>query len=260
MLTQGKGLEEMNSSLAMRLVSLADEIGETELADKLLDHAASSAEDDLEAGWAEFEASKRNGDGVSIMIEQSAKAEQIENGQPLTAAILHHIALLYLASESFEEARLFVNRSLRIREEIADKAGRVYGLAVLSACAKSENDFSAAQSIERERLSLLEESDDKEGQMEVLADLAHAHATVGEFDQAIDHLERSLELAKELEDLSGELVARWGLADLAEISERWEDAMLQMSEVLHAFLAVNLPAPKQVRERIEKLTELNNKG
>ena len=100
--------------------------------------------------------------------------------------------------------------------------------------------------------------EDKEGQMEALADLAHINATTGNLNAAKDQLEKSLEIALEIDDLSGQLVSRWGLADLAEIMEDWESAMLQLSDTLHAFLNANIPAPEEVRIRIGKLTELMN--
>ena len=99
---------------------------------------------------------------------------------------------------------------------------------------------------------------DEAGQMEALADLAHCQATIGEFGAARDLFERSLDLAKGLESLSGQLVARWGLADLAEIEQDYEAAMLVLSDALHEFIAANNPAPTPLRQRIQDLTELRN--
>ena len=53
--------------------------------------------------------------------------------------------------------------------------------------------------------------------MESLADVAHTQETLGNFDAAIDLYNQSLELSNDLEDVSGQFVARWGLADIAEI-------------------------------------------
>jgi len=53
-------------------------------------------------------------------------------------------------------------------------------------------------------------------------------------------------------------VARWGLADIAEIQQDYETAMLVLSDSLHEFLAVDIPAPAQLRQRIQDLTELRN--
>jgi hypothetical protein len=52
-------------------------------------------------------------------------------------------------------------------------------------------------------------------------------------------------------------VARWGLADIAEIAEDYETAMLQLSDCLHSFLNVGLPTPLAVRQRIEDLADFN---
>ena len=93
--------------------------------------------------------------------------------------------------------------------------------------------------------------------VEAMADLAHSQATIGNFAAAKDLYEQSLNLSVELEDLSGQLVARWGLADIAEINEDYETAMLQLSDCLHSFLHVGLPTPLAVRQRIEDLADYN---
>mgnify|MGYP006241885237 FL=1 len=101
---------------------------------------------------------------------------------------------------------------------------------------------------------------DEEAQIEAMADLAHTQATIGNFAASKDLYEQSLDLSVELEDLSGQLVARWGLADLAEIAEDYETAMLQLSDCLHSFLNVGLPTPLAVRQRIEDLANFNSAG
>ncbi|MCH1528032.1 MAG: tetratricopeptide repeat protein, partial [Candidatus Poseidoniaceae archaeon] len=90
--------------------------------------------------------------------------------------------------------------------------------------------------------------------MEALADLAHSHSTLGELDQAQAMLIESLALATELQELSGILVSRWGLADLAEISNQPDEAMVQLSEVMTVFMEAGEVVPEPVRERVSKLT------
>ena len=94
--------------------------------------------------------------------------------------------------------------------------------------------------------------------MEAVAELAHCQATLGELNTAQDLYNDSLDRANGLESITGQLVARWGLADIAEIQEDYESAMLVLSDSLHAFIAANVPAPAQVRQRIHDLTTLNN--
>jgi tetratricopeptide (TPR) repeat protein len=169
---------------------------------------------------------------------------------------MHHIGLLYLAQENYDEAKLFTNRSLRLRESVEDEAGIVYGLALLEACCKRQNLNDEAIVHGTRRLEILMKLDDLEGQIEALSDLAHTQATIGSFDAAQDLYNQSLKLSNELEDVSGQLVARWGLADIAEISEDYQTAMILLSDCLHSFIALGITAPPQVRDRIEALTNI----
>ena len=258
MLLGGGDSEGINTSLALHLVGLADEINETEVADRLLRHAKAVAENKIEEGWADFEALKRDGKNADEFLGLAMGLEGEENHESLSAAIYHHASLMMLAAGDLDAASSMVSRSMRLRDEAEDIEGRVYGLAVLSAIAKQSGEFEEAVLHEEARLGLLEKMEDKEGQMETLADLAHINATTGNLNAAKDQLEKSLEIALEIDDLSGQLVSRWGLADLAEIMEDWESAMLQLSDTLHAFLNANIPAPEEVRIRIGKLTELMN--
>ena len=108
------------------------------------------------------------------------------------------------------------------------------------------------------RIELALSMKEEEAQIEAMADLAHSQATIGNLDAAKDLYQQSLELSIELEDLSGQLVARWGLADIAEIAEDYETAMLQLSDCLHTFINAGLPTPIAVRQRIEDLADFNN--
>ena len=91
--------------------------------------------------------------------------------------------------------------------------------------------------------------------MEALADLAHIHATIGELEDAQNLLIESLDLALQINDLSGVLVAKWGLADLAEISDQPDEAMVQLSDIMTKFMEEGEIVPDMVKERVAKLTE-----
>ena len=256
MLTEGGALEHVNTSLALRLIPLAEELDDEGLIERLVEHALEVSQDEVEKGWANFEIMKLQNSPIEDFAELSSKIETIVEGSSLSAAIMHHLGLLYLAQENYSEAKLFTNRSLRLRESIEDEAGIVYGLALLEACCKRENLNDEAIIHGTRRLEILMKLGDLEGQMEAMSDLAHTQATVGSFDAAQDLYNQSLKLSKELEDVSGQLVASWGLADIAEISEDYQTAMLLLSDCLHAFIALGIPAPPQVRDRIEALANI----
>ena len=256
MLTKGEALENVNTSLALRLIPLAEELGDSTLVERLLEHALIVAQDEVEKGWAEFEILKLNDAALDKFSELASRIDEIVEGSALSAAILHHLGLVYLAQNDYENAKLFTNRSIRLRESIGDETGIVYGLAVLEACCKRENLHDEAIVHGTRRLEILMKLEDLEGQIEALSDLAHTQATLGSFDAAQDLYNQSLKLASEMEDVSGQLVARWGLADIAEIAGDYQTAMIQLSDSLHAFIALGIAAPPQIRDRIEALANL----
>ena len=260
MLTEGKALENVNTSLALRLIPLARELDDSKLVERLLEHALNVSQDDLEKGWSEFEILKLNEAPLEKFSELASRIDNLIDGSALSAAILHHLGLMYLDKSDYENAKLFTNRSIRLRESIGDEPGIVYGLAVLEACCKRENLHDQAIVHGTRRLEIVMKLEDLDGQIEALSDLAHTQATIGEFDAAQDLYNQSLNLATETEDISGQLVARWGLADIAEIAGDYQTAMLQLSDSLHSFIALGIAAPPQIRERIEALADLQQPG
>ena len=258
MLTEGGAIENVNAPLALRLIPLAEELDNLELVNRLLEHAESTAVDELESGWVKFETLRHNNSSIDEFVELAALAEKMNDGEPLAAAVLHHVGLLYLSVEKYDDCQVFTTRSMRIREQIEDQAGLVYSLAVLEACEKRQNRHDSALIHGTRRLEILTTIGDQEGLMESLADVAHTQATLGNFDAAIDLYNQSLELSNDLEDISGQFVARWGLADIAEIQGDYQTAMLHLSDCLHSFIAFGLPAPIQIRERLDALTKLSS--
>ena len=258
MLTEGGAMDDINTPLALRLVPLALELDDTDLSKRLLQHAKLNAVDEIEQGWAMFEILKNDDSSVDDFAELAVKSEANEDGTPLAAAVFHHVALLHLSLQEYQEAQTFATRSLRLREKIDDLSGISYGLALLETCAKKMNDHDTAIVHGTKRIELAMKMKDEEAQIEAMADLAHSQATLGNFAVAKDLYDQSLELSVELEDLSGQLVARWGLADIAEIAEDYETAMLQLSDCLHTFINAGLPTPTAVRQRIEDLADFNN--
>ncbi|MAJ01793.1 MAG: hypothetical protein CMA10_05255 [Euryarchaeota archaeon] len=256
MLTAGGAMDGINTPLALRLIPLAKELGDSDLVSRLLDHASIVAEDDIERGWARFEGMKILNASINSLLVLAEEAETTDEGSPLAAAIHHHVALLHMSEETYDEARAIATRSLRLREQLQDLNGMAYGLALLMMIAKKQQDFDTAIALGTERLELVNKLGNPMVQMEAIAELAHCQATIGEFEVARELYNDSLERAVELGSISGQLVARWGLADLAEIGEDYETAMLVLSDLLHVYMAEDIPAPQQVKVRIEALTQL----
>ena len=129
MLTDGGSMDHINTSLALHLIPLAQEVKDQELVEQLLEHASKVAKNDEERGWAKFEALKVMEASLESFLRLAEEAEQIEDAQGLTAAVNHYAALLYMAEGKLDEARATAQHALRLRHVIEDKQGLSYGMA-----------------------------------------------------------------------------------------------------------------------------------
>ena len=256
MLTGGGSIESINTSLALGILPLVESIGDLDLLHRLVEHAEQVAQDDIEKGWARFEHLKRYAGSIDDVAELAFHAESLEKGVPLAAAVLHHHALMLLSIEEIESAQTSIRRSLTLRESIDDQEGIVYGLAVLSRCSRLNQDWDSAIIHDTRRLELAISMQNDVLRMEALADVAHAQASIGELATASEMYQESLDLAKRLEHPAGHLVASWGIADLAEIETRYDDALLALSDTMHLFMQLGIPAPDLLKKRLHDLTAL----
>ena len=258
MLTGGGSIESINTSLALGILPLVESVGDVDLLHRLVEHAQQVAEDDIEKGWARFEHLKRYAGSIDDVAELAFHAESLDKGAPLAAAALHHHALMLLSIEEIESAQTSIRRSLTLRESIEDREGIVYGLAVLSRCSRLNQDWDSAIIHDTRRLELAISMQNDVLRMEALADVAHAQASIGELATASEMYQESLDFAKRLEHPAGHLVASWGIADLAEIETRYDDALLALSDTMHLFMQLGIPAPDLLKKRLHDLTALGD--
>ena len=258
MLTGGGSIESINTSLALGILPLVESVGDVDLLHRLVEHAQQVAEDDIEKGWARFEHLKRYAGSIDDVAELAFQAESLDKGAPLAAAVLHHHALMLLSIEEIESAQTSIRRSLTLRESIEDREGIVYGLAVLSRCSRLNQDWDSAIIHDTRRLELAISMQNDVLRMEALADVAHAQASIGELATASEMYQESLDFAKRLEHPAGHLVASWGIADLAEIETRYDDALLALSDTMHLFMQLGIPAPDLLKKRLHDLTALGD--
>ena len=248
---EGGELGSINTSLALHLHELAGQLGRHELQERLMKHAQDVAQDDEESGWVEFEKHRQGSPDKESLIGLALAAEKAEHNK-LAAAIMHHIGLMALAASNVEEAGVFADRSMRLRESVNDSNGMAYGHALLSHVAKAKEDWDAAEMHCHKRMELV--GDDEQACVETMQDIAHIKATIGELEQALAMMQESLDLAEKIGDLDGIIVARWGMADLAEISNQPDEAMIQLSGAMTSLMEAGIPVPDLLKQRIEKLT------
>ena len=63
--------------------SPCEELGNTDLVERLLKHAESTAADELESGWVKFETLRNASSSVDEFVELAAMAEKMAAGKPL---------------------------------------------------------------------------------------------------------------------------------------------------------------------------------
>lgn len=246
-----QGSDVIDTALALRMIDVAVQLGREDLVEKIISHARDVAADDEEKGWVLFEEMKRDESEIDSFV--TFAIEQEANYPKLAAAVFHHAALLYLGREELDDANTMANRSMRLREQSKDKNGILFGLSLLSHIAKQQEDWDTAELFSQRRLNLAQSELER---MEAIQDIAHIKATIGELEIAMEMMQESLEIAEEIGDLDGVLVSRWGLADLAEISNQPDEAMVQLSAVMTQMMESNIPVPAPLKERISKLTEV----
>lgn len=106
----------------------------------------------------------------------------------------------------------------------------------------------------RSRLMLAQSTHNQQNEMTILADIAHRLLREEMIDEGKHMLEQSLDLARTLDDDMGLIVAHWGLADAAHLSDDSEEELLQLSQVVAAHLQAGLRVPEQLTERLSVLT------
>ncbi|MGY8702320.1 MAG: hypothetical protein ACKVHH_06395 [Candidatus Poseidoniales archaeon] len=91
-------------------------------------------------------------------------------------------------------------------------------------------------------------------EMTALADLAHLLLKNKEVEEAKFLLEQSLELARGMKNDIGLIVAHWGLADAAHLEKDEDEEILHLSQVVAMHLMMGEPMPKDIKERLERIT------
>ena len=258
MLTEGKEIKGVNTSLALNLIPLATTLGRIELIGQLLDIAVREAKTVTEQSWSQFERLKHEGGTVDSFVELALEQETNEEMAPFVAAVYHHVGLLHLAQNEIERAHSIATRAFRFREQHGGVSGKQYGLQLLCTTSKRMNDADGALGYATRLLELAIEQNDDNLKVEAYAEIGHIQATIGSFEEAMQALQHSLELANEIDDIGGILVASWSLADIAEIHEEYEQAMILLSTCVQEYMSRQRPAPPPLLERIEALTSLNN--
>ncbi|MEK6410036.1 MAG: tetratricopeptide repeat protein [Acidobacteriota bacterium] len=127
-----------------------------------------------------------------------------EKRDPSTEAGLHfRLGTLLYAVSSYEEALAESLASLKIAEELGDRAQMVDSLNQIGMIHQDRGQFETALELYERSLKLAEKLVDPVGLAGTLHQIGRIHLERGEFDAALEHYERSLKVLAELGDRAG---------------------------------------------------------
>ena len=117
---------------------------------------------------------------------------------------LNNISLIYSARGDYESALDFLSRSLKIRQDIGDKSGEGTTLNNISLIYSARGDYESALDFLYRSLKIWQDIGDKSGEGTTLNNISQIYHARGDYESALDFLHRSLKIRQDIGDKSGE--------------------------------------------------------
>ena len=202
---------ELASNLLMNLAAIYLEIGELEEAEKLLQdaiHYATVLDDEFRVARShlllattlrsrgQYERSQRHVLYSEKLFSEIGDERGFADTLDEKARIIRHQG----APSAYDDARLVLEKALRIRRNLDDPRGIARTLTRLANVHFSSGNLRAAVRLHQEALGMREQENDRRGQLLTLLGLGATRYENGESEEALRLWERALRLADELGD------------------------------------------------------------
>ena len=148
------------------------------------------------------------------------------------AALRHNLGVLAQDTGDYGQARRLYEESLRIKEELGNRAGVATTLHQLGNLAYLQGDYGQARQFYERAAETFRELGARREQAAVLHQLGMLAQDTGDYGQARQFYQESLRIEEELGDRAGVALTQWGLGNLAydqgnypEARSFWEAAL-----------------------------------
>ncbi|MBN1349383.1 tetratricopeptide repeat protein [candidate division KSB1 bacterium] len=119
------------------------------------------------------------------------------------AIIIHNLAILYQARGEYGEALKGYQKSLKIKEEIGDRARVARSLHQIGMIHQARGEYGEALKGYQNSLKIKEEIGDRAGVARSLHQIGRIHQARGEYGEALKQYQNSLKIAEEIGDRAG---------------------------------------------------------
>ena len=168
------------------------------------------------------------------------------------ARIYNNLGIVYRILGHMEQARNYLEQSLRIYQQQGNRIGEARVLNDLGRVFASMGNREHAREDYEEALRICQEQGDQQGQGSALNNLGWCFITMGQDKQAQEYYERALHIYREVNDHLGEAVALNNLGRVYEDLGQREQAQEYYAQALHIF--------REEGDRQGEAWSLNNLG
>ena len=169
------------------------------------------------------------------------------------ARVLHNLGVLAQQQGDYGQAWQFYQESLRIEEELGDRAGVAQTLHNLGVLAQDTGDYGQARQFYQESLRIAEELGDRAGVAKTLHQLGMLAQATGDYGQAWQFYQESLRIEEELGNRAGVATTTAQLALLEEAEGNLERALELITRAEEMFARLGSPYRERARRDRERI-------
>jgi tetratricopeptide (TPR) repeat protein len=140
---------------------------------------------------------------LTLLEKQPSSLKKKNNVQNIKARALNNIGFIYDTQGLIAEALDYYTKSLKVLEEIGDKADMAYSLNNIGYVYNHQGKISEALDYYVRSLKIFEEIGDKEGIAVSLNNIAGIYDNQGQMTEALDYYKRSLKIQEEIVNKRG---------------------------------------------------------
>lgn len=165
-------------------------------------------------------------------LERSLKISEEINDKEGVANALNHYGIINEHSGNIEKALEYYHRAMKIREEIKDKKGLAMAYQNAGGLYESQGDIPKGLEYYHKALKLQEEIKDKDGMALTFNNLGYTYLNQDEYDKSLEYYQLGLKYYKELKDKSGIAFSLSNLGNLYLTEGKFDKALDCFTEAL----------------------------